>query len=252
MKKLLMLVCAVTLWSLAVYGQVRAFNSIFPHLDTITKAAIFSPHGFVQACTPSSLPILSQSLLDTAIATPILSHNFKLMAEVVAVIQEQTDFTHLYNALGNISGLNGRVYQKPAQSGKYFYLFDEISRITATSLLPLPDPAPASEIPLQDTFYLRLKDPIFGYSYYRVVMVRNAESLVYTLTNYKPLFYYFVPVMREGDFRAQVYLELIDEGILAYSIAGVAVPDFFVSLMDIAPAIENRMEALIQWIVEGL
>jgi hypothetical protein len=254
MKRSFVFVYTLAVLAVPVFGQVRAFDTIFPNLDAATKTAIFSSYGFVQAINSSRyLPVLSQSSLDTSIAEPVLRHNFKLMAESIAVIEKQTDFIHLYNALGNISGLNGRVYQKPPHSGNYFYLFDGITRIpSAADLTPLADPPPAALSPPQDTFYIRLKDSTFGYSYYRVDMVTNARSMVYTVTNCRALFLYFVPVMREGDFIARLYLEPIEEGFLAYSVAGIEVPDFAVSLMNIAQAVENRMEALIQWIVEGL
>ena len=206
MKKLPIVLFIAFLCLKPVRAQLRTFDTIFPNIEK--KAEIFSPHGLVQSERISSL-----SLLDASIAEPVLARNFSVMTEALAVIQKQTDCTRLYNALGNIRGLNGRIYQKPAGSENYFYLFDDISR-TNSDLAPIADPVPAAAAPTQDTFYIRLKDNIFGYSYYRVDMTSYDASLLYTITNYRSLYYYFVPVIGRGGFTARLYLELIDKACL--------------------------------------
>jgi hypothetical protein len=59
-------------------------------------------------------------------------------------------------------------------------------------------------------------------------------------------------VIKEEKFIAQLYFELIQEGILIYSIAGADVSDFVSSRIDMSSAISKRLAVIIAWVAEGI
>jgi hypothetical protein len=158
----------------------------------------------------------------------------------------------VYNALGNIRALKGRLYHS-ATRDQDIPLFEDATRIAgAKKTSPIPDPGPASSIPLSETVYLRIKDVNFGNSYYRGDIHRDTFGLLYRLSNYKNLTYLFIPVIREEKFIAQLYFEPIAEGVLVYSIAGADVSDFVASKIDMPSAIAKRLAVIISWVVDGI
>jgi len=77
-------------------------------------------------------------------------------------------------------------------------------------------------------------------------------GLCYKLTNFKSLSYFFLPVIKEGSFIAQMYIEPIQEGVLIYSIAGMDVNDFVASRVDIDSAIAKRLNVFVSWVADGI
>ena len=73
----------------------------------------------------------------------------------------------------------------------------------------------------------------------------------YTMTNFRNMTYLFVPVIREGKFIAQLYLEPVLEGVLIYSVAGADVSDFFASRIHVPSAISKRLEVITEWAADG-
>jgi hypothetical protein len=158
----------------------------------------------------------------------------------------------VYNALGNIRGLKGRLYNSSTRS-KDIPLFVDATRLESEKKnVPVPDPISASKLPSSETVYIRLKDVNFGRSFYRGEMKLAPYGLRYSLSNYKNLSYLFVPVIKEQKFTAQLYFEPVQEGILIYSIAGADVSDFVASRIDMASAISKRLAVLIAWVAEGI
>lgn len=247
-------IVVLLLWfavALPASGQLRSFDEVFPELSGIAKASAFSQEGFIQSIKRNDTSVFSRSKLDSAIVAPITQQNYGLMVEVIAVIQNNADITAIYNAAGTIDSLNGRIYR--TASGDYFYLFEEINRIASASrLVPLPDPPFVTAAPERSTMYLRVKDLNFGYGYYRADIAVQQQSIVCHLSNFRTLYYYFVPVLPENSFAAQIYFEPITEGILIYGLTGAAIPDIAASLINIPSSLEKRMEALITWFSDGL
>jgi uncharacterized protein YqgC (DUF456 family) len=64
--------------------------------------------------------------------------------------------------------------------------------------------------------------------------------------------YFLVPVIKEGKFVTQFYIEPITEGILIYALAGADVSDFISSKIDMKSAISKRLAVIIGWIAEGI
>ncbi|MDR0316718.1 MAG: hypothetical protein LBH97_07455 [Treponema sp.] len=244
-----------------LFAQTRSFGMIFPGLPENIRTAVFSNEGYIITSEKSSgFNLLSGtagqgSLLDPQIAGTVLSIQPGFIVESLRVIPGAPGAVSLldvYNALGNIRGLKGRLYHSHTRDGD-IPLFEDASRMeNERKNVPIPDPRPASTLPSSETVYIRLKDVNFGNSYYRGEIRLTQYGLRYSLSNYKNLSYFFIPVIREEKFIAQLYFEPIQEGVLIYSIAGADVSDFISSRIHMPSAISKRLAVIISWVAEGI
>ena len=242
-----------------IYAQVRVLNDIFPNISQNIRDAALRPEGYVRASQRANgFQIIGNSLncgLDPQIVNNVLTVNPGYLVESIIIIPGNPGFASLldvYNALGNIRGLSGRLYSSHTRNQEV-PLFEEATRILSERrTTAIPDPPPARFLPRSETVYIRLKDANFGNTYYRGEMVLIQNGLRYALTNFRSLSYFFVPVIREGKFTAQLYFEPIQEGILIYSIAGADIPEFFASRIDMNSAISKRLAVITAWAAEGI
>lgn len=236
-------------------GETRSFDLLFPRLDKATKGQVFSPEGFVVSTqSAAGLTLLAASALDAAVSGSVLKQHPAYLTESLLVIptNKPVSFIRIYNAIGNIRGLKGRLYHSFTRN-EDTPLFEDATRIASPKKLsPIPDPPLATSVPASETIYIRLKDVNFGNSYYRADITANGQSLLYTLSNFKSLTYLFIPIIKEDKFIAQLYFEPIAEGVLVYSLAGTDVSDFVASQVDISSAIRKRLDVIIQWVAEGI
>jgi hypothetical protein len=243
--------------------NVRSFRDIFPVLPPEIREEAFSSDGYNKSSekqsTNPAYPVQNvramESALDPGIIVKILDKNPGFLVEsilVIPVTQGEYTLLDVYNALGRVRNLKGRVYHSHTRN-EYVPLFEDVTRIeSARKNNPIADPAPASRIPSSETVYMRLKDVNFGNTYYRGDMSFVQRGLDYTLTNYKNITYYLVPVIKEEKFIAQFYIETITEGILIYSLAGADVSNFISSKIDMPSAISKRLAVIINWITDGI
>jgi hypothetical protein len=49
-----------------------------------------------------------------------------------------------------------------------------------------------------------------------------------------------------------MYFELLDEGLLCYTIASIKTPSFADSVMDVPSAIQKRLDVIEGWIEDGV
>ena len=235
----------------------RSFNQIFPGISPAVREAAFSRDGFFQSTKEiqrSALAGSGQSAIDPQIIETILLKQPGFLVESILVVPGKADeysLLDVYNALGKISGLKGRLYRSFTRN-EYIPLFEDVTRIEAKKNNPIPDPAPASKIPSAETIYMRLKDVNFGNTYYRGDMTLVPHGMRYSLSNNKNITYFFVPVIREEKFNVQLYFEPITEGILIYALAGADVSDFVASRVDMPSAISKRLTVIISWVAEGI
>jgi len=258
MKKLLGLFILLFLAN-NIFAQSRTFNDVFPNLNQDIKNAAFSESGYIKSSQKTSGFVImgneKNSKLDPQIVSNVLRKNPGYLVESILVIRVNPDSISLldvYNALGNIRDLGGRMYNSFTKN-KSVPLFEEATRITSEkNMSAIPDPAPSRTLPKAETVYIRLKDTNFGNTYYRgdVAFVQN--GLRYTLSNFRNISYLFVPVMKEDKFIAQLYFEPIQEGILIYSIAGADISDFVASKIDMDSAISKRLKVIISWAADGI
>jgi hypothetical protein len=242
-----------------LFAQIRSFNNIFPNVSDDIKTAAFSESGYVKSSQKKNGYIIigneRNSRLDPQIVNYILRKNPAYLVESILVIRGSPDSVSLldiYNALGKVSDLKGRLYNS-ATKNQLVPLFEEATRIKSDrQTTAIPDPAPSVTLPRNETVYIRLKDANFGNTYYRGEMSLIQNGLRYTLSNFRSMSYLFVPVIKENNFMAQLYFEPIQEGILIYSAAGAEISDFFASKIHMESAISKRLNVIISWAVDGI
>jgi hypothetical protein len=253
-QKLLVFFFSVFL-SFPLYGQIRSFDDLFPDLDAEKRNGVFSADGFMVTTRESREPRLIPRTSKTDIASPILSKTPSFIVESLLVLphtEGTVDLAGIYNALGKIQNLKGRLYHS-ATRDRDVPLFEDATRLAGPDKLsPIPDAPAVFEAPPQETMYIRLRDINFGNSYYRADIAVDDQALLYRLSNFRNLSYLFFPVIREGKFIAQMYIEPLVEGILVYSIAGADVSDFIASRIDIPSAVQKRLEVIIGWVTDGI
>lgn len=238
-------------------APLRTFNEIFPSLSPAIREAAFTDRGYSKSYKTSFSGIIgsSQSTIEPHIVNAVLNKRPGFLIESILVIPCATDeysLLNAYNALGKIRGLKGRLYHSHTR-GEDVPLFEDVTRIESERRnVPVNDPPPASRIPASETVYMRLKDVNFGNSFYRGDLALEQRGLRYSLSNFKSLTYYLIPVIREERFIAQLYFEPVSEGILIYALAGADVSDFISSRIDMASAISKRLAVIIDWIAEGI
>ncbi|MDR0568451.1 MAG: hypothetical protein LBG87_04530 [Spirochaetaceae bacterium] len=238
----------------SLFGQSRSFDALFPRLGAADRGQVFSAQGlqFYDKTTVLRLTPTAGAGID--IAGPVLSRGPSYLAEMLMVIQpaRPIGLNRIYNALGNIRGLKGRLYHSSTKDADV-PLFEDATRIMSEKkLTAIPDPSPTGVVPAFETAYIRLKDSVFGNIYYRAECISGDRYLFFTLSNFKTVHFLFIPVIKENQFVAQLYFELIREGVLVYGVAGADVSDFVASHVDIPSAIQKRLDVIVQWVIEGI
>jgi hypothetical protein len=258
MKKQLITVILLVL-AVNVFAQIRSFNDIFPGVSQRIRNSIFSEEGYVSFSQRSTeFNILGNrqgSSLDPGIINDVLQRNPGYIVEAVSVIPGapgSVGLIDIYNALQNIRDLEGRLYDS-ATRGRPIPLFENATRIAGERQnTPVPDPPLSRTIPRTETVFIRLKDANFGNTFYRGEMTQLQNGIRYTMTNTRNMSYLFVPIIREGNFIAQLYFEPIQEGVLIYSIAGADLSDFFAARIHISSAISKRLAVITSWATDGI
>jgi len=244
--------------------EKRSFNDIFPEITPAVRQAIFSSGGYSKSTKNVSLSSLvgsgqgtppSGSGIDSQIIDSVFAKKPGSLAEAIKVVpgaEGGYSLLDVYNALGNIRGLKGLLYNSFTRNEKVV-LFEEVTRIeSARKNTPVADPPPASRIPVSETVYMRLKDVNFGNSFYRGDIALFQRGLRYSLTNNKNISYYIITVMKEEHFTVELYFEVISEGVLIYSLASANVSNFVSSKIDMPSAIEKRLAVIISWAAEEI
>lgn len=241
-------------FTLPVFSQTRSFEDVYPNLLGKQKTAVFSDDGLVISRKTSVLQIVPAGA-GLNLTAPIPKDRATYITESLAVIPytgKKADVLAIYNAMQNIRGLKGRLYHSATKKADV-PLFEDATRIVSEkNTSAVADPPSAFSVPAAETFYARLKDVNFGNTYYRIESASNNRALVCTLSNFKSFTYMLVPVIKEGKFIAQLYIEPINEGVLMYSAASADVGDFFASKIDVPSAIRKRLAVIEQWMIDGI
>jgi hypothetical protein len=258
MKKILIVVFIYFACVINGAAQPRAFDDIFPGMNAETKNAVFSDSGYIRSSQRASGFVIAgrNTGLDPEIINIVLNKNPGYLVESISIIPGDpgaVSLLDIYNALGNIRGLSGRLYNSYSR-GQAVPLFEEATRIKSErQTSSIADPPAAGTLPRSETVYIRLKDVNFGNTYYRGDMALvGLNGLRYTMTNFRNMSYLFVPVIREGKFTAQLYFETLQEGVLVYSIAGADISDFIASRIHIDSAISKRLGVITSWANDGI
>jgi len=258
-KKILLFLAVFLVCAINAHTELRSFDTIFPDISPSIRASVFNDSGYIRTSEKAQgftiIGNARSAAINPQIINAVMNRKPGYIVESISIIPGKPgslSLLEVYNALGNIRGLKGKLYPS-ATRNKEVPLFEEATRILSEKqTTAIPDPAPARVVPKTETVYLRLKDVNFGNSYYRgdVTLVQN--GLQYSLSNYKNITYFMIPVIKEGNFIAQLYFEPIEEGLLIYSIAGADVSDFLASKIDMGSAISKRLSVIISWAADGI
>ena len=258
-KKAVFVLIFYQLCAIHVFAELRAFDDIFPNMDQNTRSSVFTEYGYINSSQKSSgLNLIGGGRpegIDPQIIDAVLSKNPGYLVESISVIPEKpgnTTLLDVYNALGKIRDLKGRLYDS-ATRNQTVPLFEDATRIASEKqTTAIPDPAPAGSLPKTETVFIRLKDVNFGNTYYRGEIALLQNGLCYSLSNFRNMSYFLIPVIKEGKFIAQLYFEPILEGILIYGIAGADVSDFVASRVHMSSAIAKRLAVITSWAADGI
>jgi len=258
MKKIIILILLLSCAAVS-FAQLRGFNDIFPNISAENRLVIFGSEGYVKSSQRANGFVIFGNEhgigLDSKITGNVLSTNPGYFVESISVIPGapgSVTLLDIYNALGKIRDLKGRLYNS-ATRGQAIPLFEDATRVASEKQTnAIPDPAPAAVLPKSETVYVRLKDVNFGNTYYRAEMSLLESGISYTMTNSRNMTYLLVPVIKEGRFIAKLYIEPITEGILIYSVAGADISDFFASKIHVDSAISKRLAVITSWASDGI
>jgi hypothetical protein len=249
-----LLLCFAGLGS--VFSDARSFDDIFPSLNGENRDRVFTSKGLIISTKKVAEPrILPSPESDVNISLQVLSRNPSCFVESLLVIPyagKSIGLVEVYNALLKVRDLKGRLYHSYSRDDD-IPLFEDATRIESPKKnSPIPDPPNAVSAPAAETIYILLRDINFGNSFYRADITTNQNGLAYCLSNFRNLSYFFIPVIKEDKFIAQLYLEPLAEGVLVYGMAGADVSDFIASQVDIPSAIRKRLEVIIEWVSDGI
>jgi len=243
----------------SVFSQLRTFDEIFPSISRDIRSSALTDSGYVSSSRKESgFSIQQGTRLDPSIVNNVRRINPGYIVESISVISgsRTVSLLDIYNALGNIRSLQGRLYHSETRN-QNIPLFEDATRIASErQTTAIPDPIRSRVLPQSETVYIRLKDANFGNTFYRadISLIQNAGrpyGLRYTLSNFRSM-NYVVPVIGAGKFIAQLYIEPISEGILIYSLAGADIADLFASRIDVDSAISKRLAVITGWAADGI
>jgi hypothetical protein len=242
--------------TLNLFAQLRSFNEIFPNIGHDIRSAAFRDSGYYRINQKvNGIALLGSgqnSAIDPQIINRVLDQSPGYLVESIFVIplrQGTVSLINVYNALGNIRGLN----ETPVTGNQASFVFRNATRIAGEKqTTAMPDPAQANILPRTETFFIRLNDINFGNIYFRAEMTLFQNGLRYTMSNFRNINFLFIPIIRKDNFIAQLYIEPITEGVLMYSIAGADIPDFLSSRINIDSAITKRLAVFISWAAGGI
>jgi hypothetical protein len=255
MKKKCILMFLFFICGLSLFGQLRSFSGVYPGLSADQREQVFSSGGLNFSGRGSEglrIPPLTSG--NPEIASRITGGNPSFIVESLRVIPgKNAGLLSVYNALGKIRDLKGRIYHSSTRN-KNIPLFEDATRVESPKRINavVNDPPPAAAIPVSETFYARLKDANFGNCYYRIAVSSNSRSILCDLGNFKTIYFGFFPVMKENNFTALFYVEPVAEGLLVYSVSAAEVSDFVAGQIDIPSALKKRLDVIIGWMVDGI
>ena len=235
---------------------LRSFDELFPGLREDWRERVFTEEGLILSHDKNAPLLLAPaSGSEITLHRDVMRSGPTYLTESLLVLpypDRPLNRLDAYNALGKVSGLQGRLYHSFTRDEEV-PLFEEATRLASDRRTSaIPDPPPARELPSSETVYIRLRDINFGNSYYRTNFRANQYGVTYNITNNRNLTYLFFTVMREERFNAILYLEPLEEGMLIYSVAGAEASDFVANRIDIPSAVSKRLAVFIGWVSDGL
>ena len=249
------LVIFFSFFAYSLFSQVKPLIELFPTSSAEQRIAAFTQSGYLYyGRRMDSLTLPPSTMENTKITKSSLGPNPGFFVEALRIVpRKNIALVRIYNSLGNIQGLKGRVYYS-ASSKKNAPLFTDAIRIEGPEKLKsfLPDPPPAASVPYRETFYARLTDARFGNCYYEISLAGSQRGVLYKITNFRTVSFGPFPVMKARTFSALIYIEPVEEGLALYCLAGAEVSDFVAKYVDIGSALNKRLDVFIAWMLDGI
>ncbi|MDR0503694.1 MAG: hypothetical protein LBH16_10290 [Treponema sp.] len=235
--------------------ESRSFNDVFPNLPRNIKRTVMSPSGLRHSFEKDGSPLVNPAA-DSGIDlynSYILKKNPSHVIEALILLpykNGELEMLDIYNALGRIGKIKD---QSILIRDNEINFFKDSTRLeSARRRRPIPDPDPADTLPVSETNYLRFTDLYAGDFFLRGDIYVSLYGITYSMTNFRDVNFSIFRIMKAERFSAAIYLEPVKEGVLIYSMAGLYLPGFIVSRMNLTPNINVRITVLINWITEGL
>jgi hypothetical protein len=233
-----------------LFLAARSFDDIFPDISAEQKAGAFS----VEKVSTENAPAETYSKWEESPKNTFLVESIFVLplsqSESISINDRYT--IDLFNSLQYVRLLKGRTYHSFTRNRVTALFLDAYRIENADSKTPIPDPDIFSELPESQTIFIVLKDVNFGDTYYRNEMTKTEHGINYKVTNYKKIKLFLLTVFEAEQFNANMYLEIIDEGILVHSTSKAVVSPFVSSQVDMPSAIRKRMNVLVEWFKDSL
>ena len=234
--------------------ELRSFDELFPELSQSQKARVFSTEGLKQSFGKDGAPIMlpnPDSGID--ILSSVMKKDPSHIIEVLTVVpygQKELDILDIYNALGRIDDIkNHSVYIRDRD----VHIFTETTRLeSAVHRVPVSDPPPRDTLPLSETMHLRFREIYLGNLFLRGDLSHSLYGISFDITNFRDVYYFFIPIMRAERLSIVIYLEPVKDGVLIYCMSGFYLPGFIADRVNLTQDINNRVTVLLSWIIEGL
>ena len=237
-------------------APTRSFADLFPGIGEEHKEAIFSEEGLIRVLRRGErLEFVPASGAGIDLYREVTRREHNFLSEILVVVPHTTktlDKLAAYNALGRIRDLSGRLYHSHTRQAM-IPLFEDVTRIESDRrTVAIPDPQPSEILPSSETVFIRLRDANFGNTFYRGEFSVNSYGIMYRLTNFRAIRFLLIPVLREENLSATLYMEPLTEGMLIYVVAGADVSNFVANRIDIPSAIAKRGAVFLEWVSDGL
>ena len=239
----------------SAHAPMRSLDEIFPGLGMDYRWRVFSWEGLRNTFLEHEAPLIvpaPHSGIDLLSAVREKNPT-QLIEALVVVPYSGRVLTKLdaYNVIGMIQGISDqKIFSYSRET--FIPLFEESTRLyNGRRNQPIPDPPPATVLPDSETVYIRLKDTFFGNTFLRGNLTTGRYGITYHLTNNAAVWFLMFPVMRAERFAAILYVEPIAEGMLVYSVAGIAIPEFIANRINLAANIDRRISVFMNWLSDG-
>jgi len=234
--------------------EPRSIDDIFPDLTRSQKRIVRGSTGLRNSFEKNEAPLFKPSddsgieLFDFVMSKKP-SHIIEALV-LVPYGKRELDMLDVYNSMREISVIKD---QTITLRDNQYKVFRDTTRLeSARNRKPVPDPAPASELPYSETMYLRFTDATIGELFIQGDIKPGLYGITYNMTNFRDVNYSIFKVMKAQRFSAVIYVEPVKEGVIIYGISGLYLPGFIVSRMNLPNNMNYRISVLLNWIVSGL
>ena len=235
--------------------DLRFYDDIFPGLTRGQKRSAESNIGLRYSFTKDSVPtIIPAADSGINLLSGVMQKDPSHIIEALVIVpynEVELELIDVYNALGRIQNIKDQTLT--FRNGNVVNLFKDTTRLdNARNRRAIPDPPPKNDLPFSETMYVRFTDTYIGSLFLRGEVSVSVFGITYDLTNFRDISFAIFRIMKAERVSIVLYVEPVKEGILIYAMAGIYLPDFIISRMNLTPNINNRITILLNWIIEGL